>query len=170
MKNSLIKKVTMAVCSVLTLIMLLFVKVSATNTLVMGEDYTRETAAGSSSFFAFLSDAAQDNSFVLARVFMWAGFILVLLCTVYFIALLVLSLMGKDKLVTKLNLVTRIAQGVLVFALILILFAGLDEKSEDKFKDMGIVETLSISLFGVPFMLALVFGVSPIACEYLVKE
>ena len=170
MKNSLIKKVTMAVCSVLTLIMLLFVKVSATNTLVMGEDYTRETAAGSSSFFAFLSDAAQDKSFVLARVCMWAGFILVLLCTVYFIALLVLSLMGKDKLVTKLNLVTRIAQGVLVFALILILFAGLDEKSEDKFKDMGIVETLSISLFGVPFMLALVFGVSPIACEYLVKE
>ena len=53
MKNSLIKKVTMAVCSVLTLIMLLFVKVSATNTLVMGEDYTRETAAGSSSFFCF---------------------------------------------------------------------------------------------------------------------
>lgn len=170
MKNSLIKKVTMAVCSVLTLIMLLFVRVSATNTLVMGEDYTRVTDAGNSSYFAFLSDAAQDKSFVLARVFMWAGFILVLLCAVYFIALLVLSFMGKDKLVTKLNLVTRIAQGVLVFALILILFAGLDEKSEDKFKDMGIVETLSISLFGVPFMLALVFGVSPIVCEYLVKE
>ena len=170
MKNSLIKKVTMAVCSVLTLIMLLFVRVSATNTLVMGEDYTRVTDAGNSSYFAFLSDAAQDKSFVLARVFMWAGFILVFLCAVYFIALLVLSLMGKDKLVTKLNLVTRIAQGVLVFALILILFAGLGEKSEDKFKDMGIVETLSISLFGVPFMLALVFGVSPIVCEYLVKE
>lgn len=170
MKNSLIKKVTMAVCSVLTLIMLLFVKVSATNTLVMGEDYTRETAAGSSSFFAFLSDAAQDNSFVLARVCMWAGFILVLLCTIYFIAVLVLFLMGKDKLVSKLGLVTKVVQGILVLALILVLFAGVDQKVEDKFKDMGVLETLSISLFGFPFMLALVFGVSPIACEYLVKE
>ena len=170
MKNSLIKKVTMAVCSVLTLIMLLFVRVSATNTLVMGEDYKRVTDAGNSGYFAFLSDAAQDKSFVLARVFMWAGFILVLLCAIYFIALLILFMMGKDKLVAKLNLVTRIAQGVLVFALILVLFAGLDEKSEDKFKDMGIVETLSISLFNFPFMLALVFGISPLACEYLVKE
>lgn len=169
MKDSFLKKIVMVICSSLTLIGLLLIRVSATNTLTIGEDFERVTDAGNSSYFTFLKDAAADKSFVLARVFMWVGFVLVLVCVLYFIALLVLELVNKRSLITKLDLVTKIVQGALLAGVILVLCAGFDKKVLDPFEGMA-VETLSISLFGVPALIAIASGISTIACQYLMKE
>jgi hypothetical protein len=169
MKDSFLKKVVMVVCSSLALIGILLIKVSATNTLVIGEDFERVTNAGSSGYFTFIKDAAADKSFVFARIFMIVGFIIVLACVLYFIGLLVLELMNKKEIITKLDLVTKIMQGVLFAGVILVLCAGFDKKVLDPFEGMA-VETLSITLFGVPALIALASGASTIACQHLMKE
>jgi hypothetical protein len=130
-------------------------------------DIKGERDAGSSYFLKFLKDAADHKMFGLARTFMWIGLILLVLCSVYFIALLAIELLKKEKLISKLSLPTKIMQFVIVGALLLIIFAGLDNKTIEIGNTAK--ETLSITLLGFPYAFAFVFGVAPIASEYLIK-
>ena len=167
MKKNLLRKIVMAAGSILALVMVLFVRVSAENTLVLGETKTIRDA-GSSSFFKFLSDASEKEMFGLARLFMWVGFIIMVLSVIYFVTLLVLELMGKEKLINKLSLVTKVFKFVIIGGLVIVLLAGLD-KEELTMGDVA-KETLSITLFGLPFILSLIFAAVPLASDYLIKD
>ena len=167
MKKSLLRKLIMAIGSTLAFVMTLFVRVSAENTLVLGETKTVRDA-GNSSFFKFLSDASEKEMFGLARVFMWIGFIVITLSMIYFVTLLILELLNKEKIVNKLSLVTKVFKFVIIGGLVFVLLAGLD-KEELTMGDVA-KETLSITLLGLPFVLSLIFSLVPIASDYLIKE
>jgi len=167
MKKGLLKKIVMAGGSILAFVITLFVRVSATNILVLG-DTTTKRDAGSSTFFTFLNDAKDKEMFGLARVFMWLGFILVTVCMLYFVSVLVLELLGKNKVCEKMSLVTKVMQFVIIGSLILVLMAGVDKEQIT----VGTIakETLNITLFNFSWVLSFVYGVFPLASEYLIKE
>lgn len=167
MKKSLLKKIIMAVSSVLSLVFACLIKVSAVNTIELGESMKGDRDAGSSSIFRFVSDASSNKMFDLARVFIIIGFVLLVISVIYFIAILVLEILKKENLIKKLSLVTKIMQGAIVLSVVFILVAGLDfERIEQGYAR----ETLNISLFGFPYALTFAFALAPIACEYLVEE
>lgn len=167
MKKSLLKKIIIAASGLLSLVFACFIKVSAVNTIELGESMKGDRDAGNSNIFTFVSDAASNKMFGLARAFIIIGFILLAISVIYFIAILVLEILKKENLIKKLSLVTKIMQGVIVLSVVFILVAGLDYERIEK----GYArETLNISLFGFPFALAFAFSIAPIACEYLVED
>lgn len=167
MKKSLVEKAVICGSSLLSLLMMFFIKVTATNTLVLGETTTTRNA-GKSAIFTFLNDAKEADMFVFARVMIWIGLILMMICIAYFAFLLVLELIHKEKIIKKLSLVSTVMKFILVVSVMLILLAGLD-KNQIVIKDLA-KETLNITLFGFPWMLSLLFSIIPLSIKHLIKE
>ena len=160
MSNNLVKRIIGVGSALLTLIFTLLIKVNITLT-----DGKNTSSPISKSFFKFIEDAKKMELYSFARIMMLVGFILVVVCTLYFIGILIFSLLKKEKILNKMHLITMIIGIVLVVAMFAILIAGFDKE------EIGLTGlTNNITLFGVPWMIGLVFSLCPIASEYLIKE
>ena len=154
------KKVVGAISSISTFIFVLLIKVGSSLKSELGT--SEKVKVG---FFKFLSDTKNANVFGFARVFMWTSFVLTTIVMVYFVLVLVLYLIKQNKMLTKLNIVTKIMGFVLIGTMFIRLLAGLDKETVTSLK-----MTNNITLFGVAWMLALIFSVVPTISEYLIKE
>lgn len=160
MSKGLLKKIVVAGSSILTFIFVLLIKVGSSLKSELGT--SEKVKVG---FFKFLSDTKEANVFCFARVSMWVGFILITIVMVYFITILVLHLLKQNKVLNKLNLATKIISVVSIFSAFLLLIAGLDNETIEVLK-----MTNNITLFGIPWLFALIFSVVPIVSDYLIKE
>ena len=159
MNKLLLKKIVNAGSTILALVMVLLIKVGIT--LKAGNESSSALYKG---YFEFISDASKVDTYSFARVCMILGFVLVCVSVVYFVAILVLGLLKQGKLIYKLNLVTKIMEFVLIGAMIVILVAGFDKL---EYGESGLVT--HITLFGFPWVLALLFSAVPFASKYFIK-
>jgi len=159
MNKVLLKKIVDALGAVLAFVMLLITKVGVS--LTVGNETSNPVYKG---FFEFLSDAKKVDVFGFARVMMWIGFILVIACMAYFIAILVLHFLNQHKLIGKLKNITKVVEFVLIGAVFVVLIAGFDKETSA----LGNM-TQNITLFGFPWALALVFSAVPFASKYFIK-
>ena len=81
MKKSLLKKLIMVFGSLSSLVMLFFLEVKATNTLVLGEVTTTRNS-GESTLVQFLKDANEANMFKVARVMIIVSLVLMSLSVI----------------------------------------------------------------------------------------
>ena len=158
MNKNLLKRIIDAAGLVLAFIMVLITKVSITTSL--GEETSNPLYKG---YFEFISDAGKAEMYGFSRVMMIIGFILITVVMVYYLGVLVLSLLKQDKILNKLSLVSKIMNVVSIASIVLIVIAGIPnhEYSEDL---VG-----HISLFSFTWVLALVFSAVPFASKYFIK-
>ena len=116
-------------------------------------------------YFEFVKVYGEVGLYGFGRALMIIGFVLVVLCLVYYIGVLVLSLLKRDKIIKKLALANKIVDLVLIGSLVLVLISGFDKY---EIGTSGMVN--HISLFSWSWVLALVFSAVPVASKYLIKE
>lgn len=167
MSKKFFKHLVVLLSVVFTFIFSLLIKVRVTGAL-QGD----KSEKAKFSFFEFIKQTRDAETLGFTRVFMWIGFILLLIVLVYQVVIFVLSLLKQDKIVNKLTLISKITNFILVGAVFILLVAGLGYSSyEITIPVVGAVtQKIHASLFGVSWTLALIFSLIPLVIDYLIKE
>ena len=154
------KKVIVNACSsILAFIMVLVTEVGIR--LTIGNETSKPLYKG---FFKFISDSQKAGMYNFARSMMIIGFVLVVVCMLYSMLILILFVLKQHKIVSKLSTITKFINIILVVSMFVILLAGLD-KHEYNSQMIN-----NITLFGLPWVLGLIFSIVPIASKYFIKE
>ena len=158
MNKVLLRRIVDSVGAILSFVMVLVSRVSITTSL--GEETSNPLYKG---YFEFIGDASKANMYVFSRVMMIVGFVLITIVMIYYVMILMLSILKQEKFLNKLCFISKAMGVVSIASIVLILIAGIPNHEYNK-------ELIGhISLFSFTWALAFVFSVVPLISKYFIK-